>query len=114
MGRAEGVGMEIIVLVLVQLITGGAGGNVIGQIASALNLGVVGNTIVGAIGGICGTWLASMIPGLDTLVGSSANSPGMVGGLDLGALAGQGAVGLVSGAVLTAIVGLVKSTLAKG
>ena len=101
--------MEIIVPILVQLIAGGAGGNVIGQIVKSLNLGPAGNTIVGAIGGVVGTWLAGRIPGLDSLVGAAAGT----GGLDMGALAGQGAAGLVSGGVLTAIAGLIKSSMAK-
>ena len=33
--------------------------------------------------------------------------------IDLGALAGQGATGLVSGGILTAIAGLIKSSMAK-
>lgn len=102
--------MEIIVPILVQLIAGGAGGNVIGQIVKSLNLGPAGNSIVGAIGGLAGTWLAGMIPGLDGLVSTAA---GTAGGLDLGALAGQGATGLVGGGILTAIAGLIKSSMAK-
>ena len=101
--------MEIIVPILVQLIAGGAGGNVIGQIVKSLNLGPAGNTIVGAIGGVVGTWLAGRIPGVDSLVGAASTT----GGLDMGALAGQGAAGLVSGGVLTAIAGLIKSSMAK-
>lgn len=50
-----------------------------------------------------------MIPGLDSLVGAAAGT----GGLDFGALAGQGATGLVGGGVLTAIAGIVKSATAK-
>lgn len=105
--------MEVIVPILVQLIAGGAGGNVIGQIVKSLNLGPAGNTIVGAIGGVAGTWLAGMIPGLDSLVGATAGAAGTAASLDLGALAGQGATGLVSGGVLTAIAGLIKSSMAK-
>lgn len=101
--------MEVLVPLLVQLIAGGAGGNVIGQLAKNLNLGTTGNSIVGAIGGLAGTWLAGMIPGLDTLVGAAAGT----GGLDIGALAGQGATGLIGGGVLTAIAGIIKSAMAK-
>ncbi|UYO00999.1 MAG: hypothetical protein KIT02_07300 [Devosia sp.] len=101
--------MEMVVSLLVQLIGGGAGGNVIGQLAKKLSLGTAGNSIVGAIGGLAGTWLAGMIPGLDTLVGGM----GAAGSLDIGALAGQGVSGLVGGGVLTAIAGLIKSAMAK-
>lgn len=102
--------MEVLLPILVQLIAGGAGGNVIGQLAKNLSLGTAGNSIAGAIGGLAGTWLAGMIPGLDSLVGAAA---GGAGGMDLGALAGQGATGLVGGGVLTAIAGIIKSAMAK-
>lgn len=102
--------MEVLVPILVQLLAGGAGGNVIGQLAKNLSLGTAGNSIVGAVGGLAGTWLAGMIPGLDSLVGAAATG---AGGMDLGALAGQGAAGLVSGGVLTAIAGIIKSAMAK-
>jgi hypothetical protein len=102
--------MEVLVPLLVQLIAGGAGGNVLGQLAKNLSLGTTGNSIAGAIGGLAVTWLAGRIPGLDSLVGAAA---GGAAGLDFGALAGQGVTGLVGGGVLTAIAGLVKSSMAK-
>lgn len=109
--------MEMLVPIIVQLIAGGAGGNIIAQVAKSLNLGPAGNSIVGAIGGIAGTWLAGMVPGLDGLVGgavATADAAGAAtGGMDLGALAGQGVTGLVSGGILTAIAGLIKSSMAK-
>jgi len=104
--------MEVIVPIVVQLIAGGIGGNVIGQIVKSLNLGPAGNSIVGAIGGVAATWLAGMIPGLDSLV-AGAGAAGAAGGLDLSALAGQGAAGLVGGGILTAIAGVIKSSMAK-
>lgn len=101
--------MEAIVPILVQLIAGGAGGNVVGQLAKQLNLGTAGNSLVGAIGGLAGTWLAGMIPGLDSLVGAA----GTAGSFDIGALAGQGVTGLVGGGLLTAVAGFIKSAVAK-
>lgn len=110
--------MEAIVPLLVQLIAGGAGGNVIGQVIKSLNLGPVGNSIAGAVGGLAATWLATKIPGLDGLVGmaSTAAADGTTaaaGGLNGGALAGQAVTGLVGGGILTAIAGAIKSSMAK-
>lgn len=105
--------MEAIVAILVQLIGGGVGGNGIAAILKQVNLGPVGNTIAGAIGGWLGTWLAGMIPGLSGLVGSAAAAAG-TGGLDIGALAGQGLTGLVGGGLLTAIAGAIKNATMKG
>lgn len=98
--------MDVLVPVLVQLIAGIAGGNVMGQLVRRASLGRLGNSIFGAIGGLVGTYGASQIPGLDSLVGTTDR-------LDPGALAGQGAVGLLSGAILTSIVSAIKSVMAK-
>ena len=98
--------------ILVQLIAGGVGGNGIAAVLKQVNLGPVGNTIAGAIGGWAGTWLASMIPGLSDLVGGAAAATGS-GGLDIGALAGQGVTGLVGGGLLTAIAGMIKNATMK-
>ncbi|WP_055045368.1 hypothetical protein [Devosia sp. A16] len=105
--------MEAIIPILVQLIGGGVGGNGIAAVLKQVNLGPVGNTIAGAIGGWLGTWLASMIPGLSGLVGSAAAAAGTAGGLDIGALAGQGLTGLVGGGLLTTIAGLIKNATVK-
>jgi hypothetical protein len=108
-GKRRGDNMEVIVPLLVQLVGGGAGGNIVAQLAKQFSLGTAGNSIVGAIGGLAGTWLAAQIPGLSGLVGAAAAG----GSLDLGALAGQGVSGLVGGGVLTAIAGIIKSMVVK-
>jgi len=105
--------MEAVVSILVQLIGGGVGGNGLAAIVKKLSLGPAGNTIAGAIGGWLGTWLAGMIPGLDAIVKGAAAAGGAAGGLDIGALAGQGVTGIVSGGILTAIVGAIKNMSAK-
>lgn len=105
--------MEVVVPMLFQLIAGGAGGNVVGQVARSLNLGTGWNTIIGAAGGIAGTLLVVMTPGISSLVDATPGAPGVVNNIDLGALAGQGAVGLIGGALLTAIVGFIKSAMVK-
>lgn len=102
----EGIEMEALLSIIVQLIAGAAGGNGIAAAAKNLNLGTVGNTIAGAFGGVGGTWLAGLIPGIAPLVAGAA------GGVDAGALVGQGVAGLVGGGVLTAIAGLIKNATA--
>ena len=108
--------METLVPIIVQLVAGAVGGGVLGQVLKAVNLGTVGNLIAGALGGVGGTWLATMIPGLDGLVsgaGSMAADGGAdaMAGLDMSALLGQGATGLIGGGLLTAIAGLVKNMM---
>lgn len=105
--------MEAIIPILVQLIGGGVGGNGLAAVMKKLSLGPAGNTIAGAIGGWLGTWLAGMVPGLDGIVKGMAVAEGAAGGLDIGALAGQGVTGIVGGALLTAIAGAIKNMTAK-
>lgn len=109
--------MEMIVAIIVQLIGGGVGGNAIGQFVKSLSLGTAGNSIAGAVGGLAATWLAAQIPGLSGLVngaaGAAAAAGTTAGGLDIGALAGQGLTGLIGGGVLTAIAGLIKNATSK-
>ncbi len=105
--------MEAILPLIVQLVAGGAGGNVVGQIIKKLDLGPIGNTVAGAVGGYGGTWLAGMIPGLSGMVTGMAAAGATPGAIDIGALAGQGVTGLVGGGILTAIAGFIKSSMAK-
>jgi hypothetical protein len=91
-----------IVNLIIQLIAGAIGGNAAGAWLKNISLGPLGNTISGAVGGgLGGTILQSIIP---ALAGG--------GGLDIGSLIGQLAGGGVSGAILTAIVGLIKNSMA--
>jgi len=90
--------MEAILPLLIQVIAGGIGGNGVAQALKNANLGTMGNTIAGAIGGLGGAALIGAVPGLDALAGMG--------------LAGDGISGLVGGSVLTAIVGTVKNMMA--
>jgi len=97
-----------IVGIIVQLIAGAVGGVGTGKAVKSVDLGNIGNLIAGAVGGVGGTWLASLIPGLQGLLTSATAG----GGLDIGALLGQGVGGLVGGGVLTAIAGAIKNATA--
>jgi hypothetical protein len=98
--------METIVNLIIQLIAGVVGGNAAGAALRDYNLGGVGNTIAGAIGGVGGGQL------LQALIPAIAAAAGGTGGLDIGALLGQIVVGGAGGAILTVIAGLVKSVMA--
>ena len=90
---------------IVQLIAGALGGNAAGASMKNLDLGPLGNSLAGAIGGAGGgTLLTSLLPLLQ----------GAAGNVDVGALVGQAVGGGVSGAVLTAIIGLVKNGMGGG
>jgi hypothetical protein len=92
-----------VINLIIQLIAGAIGGNAIGSGLKNVDLGTVGNSIAGAIGGWGGgTLLTSLIPLL----------AGMADNVDIGAMIGQAVGGGVSGAILTAIVGFIKNAMA--
>jgi hypothetical protein len=94
--------MDITSLIL-QLLGGAAGGNAIGKGMPNVDLGPLGNTIAGALGGAGGGQLLSVL--IPMLAGGA-------GGLDIGAVLGQLVGGGVSGAIVTAVVGLIKNAMA--
>jgi hypothetical protein len=95
-----------IINLIIQLLSGAAGGNVVGGILKNLPLGPIAKTISGAVGGgLGGTLLQSLIPML-----SGAAS---TGGFDIATAAGQAVGGGVSGAIVTVIVGLIKNAVFK-
>ena len=97
--------METIVNLIIQLIAGVAGGNAAGAALKDYNLGSLGNTIAGAIGGVGGGQiLQALIPAIERAAAG--------GTLDLGAIVGQIVGGGAGGAILTVIAGLVKGMMA--
>jgi uncharacterized membrane protein YeaQ/YmgE (transglycosylase-associated protein family) len=99
--------MNITALVI-QLISGAVGGNVVGSLLSKFNLGPVGNSIAGIIGGGLGGHLLGMLT-----AGTSAVAAAPTGGLDVASILSSVAGGGVGGAILMAIVGLLKQKFAK-
>jgi hypothetical protein len=93
--------MESLIPVIIQLISGAVGGNIVGALLKKLSLGPVGNSLVGIIGGGIGGQILSA-------AGDSAGGAGGIGGI-LGDI-GSGGVG---GAVLLAVIGLLKKLFAK-
>ncbi len=95
--------MNILALII-QLVSGAAGGNIVGQMIKKLDLGVLGNSIAGILGGGIGGQLLSLITGAAAQGGS----------LDLESILKSVASGGIGGGVLMAIVGAIKSAMGKG
>jgi len=96
--------METLVNLVIQVVAGIIGGNAAGASLKDYNLGALGNTIAGAIGGAGGGQiLQALIPALAGAAGS---------GLDVGSVVGQLVGGGASGAILTVIAALVKNAMA--
>jgi hypothetical protein len=94
-----------IVGLIIQLISGGVGGNVAGSLLKQYNLGAVGNTIAGVIGGGVGAQI------IGACLGGGATAAAGTSGLDIGSIIGQIASGGVGGGVLMVIVGLIKQAI---
>ena len=93
-----------IVGLIIQLIAGGVGGNIAGSALKQYDLGTIGNTIAGVVGGGVGAQI------IGALLGDGAGAAG-TGGLDIGSIIGQIASGGVGGGILMAIVGLIKQAM---
>jgi hypothetical protein len=94
---------EILINLMIQLLAGAIGGNAAGAAFKDYGLGMLGNTITGALGGgVIGRALQALLP---SLAGSTSGS-------DIGALLGQIAEGGAGDAILTVIAGFGKSAMA--
>jgi hypothetical protein len=93
---------EALVNLIIQLVAGLIGGNAAGAAFKDYDLGKLGNTIAGALGGVGGgQLLQAAVPALAA-----------TGGADIGAILGQAVGGGVAGAIVTFLVGLVKNMMA--
>ena len=96
---------------IISLLSGAVGGNVVGAVLKNLNLGVLGNSIAGIVGGAGGSWLLGML-GQGT-VDAAAGAAEAAGGLDIGSIISSVASGGVGGGVLMVIAGVVKNMMSK-
>jgi hypothetical protein len=95
--------MSEIINLIIQIVAGIIGGHGVGKAMQNVDLGPLGNTIAGAIGGVGGGQI------LQVLIPALAGAAG--GGLDIGSIVGQLVGGGASGAVLTIIIGLIKNMM---
>jgi len=94
--------MESLLPLIVQLVSGAAGGNAAGAVMKKLSLGTAGNSIAGILGGGLGGQLLGML-------GMASGA----GDLDMAGIVGSLASGGVGGGALMAIVGMIKSQMTK-
>ncbi len=95
-----------IVSLIIQLISGAAGGNIAGSLLKQFNLGPVGNSIVGILGGGLGGQLLGML-------GAGGAGAAATSGLDIGSIVSSIAGGGVGGGVLMVIVGAIRQQMVK-
>ena len=95
--------MDIVTL-LIQLVSGAIGGNATGSLLKNLSLGTLGNSIAGIVGGGLG----------GQVLGSLLNLPAVGGGaMDPMAILTQVMTGGAGGGVLMAVIGMIRSMMAK-
>lgn len=91
---------------VIQLVSGAVGGNVVGAFLKQYNLGPVGNSIAGIVGGGLGGQLLSLL-----MTGGAAPAGAAAGGFDIGSILTQIVGGGVGGGVLMVIVGLIRQAM---
>src|SRR5262245_13098915 len=89
---------------IIQLIAGALGGTAVGNVAKDVNLGPLGNSIAGVLGGGIGGQILNSILGIG---GATAAS-----GLDIGSIVSAFLTGGVSGGLTALVVGFLKAKLA--
>jgi uncharacterized membrane protein YeaQ/YmgE (transglycosylase-associated protein family) len=87
---------------IIQLISGAVGGNIAGSLMKNASLGTLLNSVIGILGGGLGGQILGMM--------GMSNA---AGGMDIASILTQVAGGGVGGGILLAIVGLVKTAMAK-
>ncbi len=92
---------------IISLIAGAAGGNLTGALVKSLNQGTLINSIAGIVGGGLGGQI------LSALGAGGVAAEAATGGLDLATIIAQVAGGGVGGGVLMAVVGVIRSAMAK-
>jgi hypothetical protein len=92
-----------IIGLIIQLIAGAAGGNAVGSLLKQFDLGVVGNSIAGVIGGGVGAQVIGSLLGGGAVAGAATG-----GGLDISSIIEQVVAGGAGGGILMVIVGIVK------
>jgi len=94
--------MDIVGLII-QLASGAVGGNIAGAVLKQYNLGTLGNSIVGILGGGLG----------GQILGAIGLGGGGSGTLDIASIVSSIAGGGVGGGVLMVIVGLIRQVMKK-
>lgn len=88
---------------IISLLSGAAGGNIAGRLLKNLDLGPLGNSIAGIIGGGLG----------QQILASLGSADAAAAGLDFGSIIQSVAGGGVGGGIVMVIVGVIRSMMAK-
>jgi hypothetical protein len=98
-----------IINLIIELVSGAAGGNIAGTLLKQYSLGAIGNSLAGIVGGGIAGQLLNIVLGGGATAGATAGA--VAGGLDVGLIVEQIVGGGVGGGVLMVIVGIVKQLM---
>lgn len=98
--------------IIISLISGVIGGNIAGSSMPEKNLGAIGNSIAGLVGGGAGDFILKAL-GIIATASAAGQGAAAGGSLDLTSILASIGVGGVSGGVLTAIIAFIKDAFAK-
>ena len=88
---------------IIQLLSGAAGGNLAGSLMKGSSMGTLWNSVAGIAGGGIGGTLLAMIPGMGDMAAS--------GGMDVAGILSSVAGGGVGGGVVMAVIGMIKKAM---
>jgi hypothetical protein len=88
--------------IIINLVAGALGGNAAGKSSPTFDLGTLGNTIAGLVGG-------GVLGQIITLVWPAVATSMQSGNFDIGSIVAQVVGGGAGGAILTAIIGAIKN-----
>jgi hypothetical protein len=100
---------EFLIPIIIEVVTGAASAVFVGNVVPPLSFGPWKNAAIGAIGGLALTWLAARTPGLEQFVEDVEEVATSAEGLSPELLVGVGVAGLLGGALLVTILGLVRN-----
>lgn len=89
---------------IVNLVSGGVGGNLSAAAMKDKSLGAIGNTVAGAIGGVAGAYITQAVGILQNLG---------LADMTVGSVATEAGAAAIGGAILTAVIGFIKSKMSK-
>ena len=93
--------MDNLIPLLIQVVAGGAGGNIVGALLKNINLTKVVQTVVGIVGGILGGQATGLLDVLQSVLGEGG----------AGEILGNAGASGIGGALLVAIVGFIKKAM---
>jgi len=96
--------METLLPLIIQVVAGLIGGNAAGAALKDKSLGTTGNTIAGGVGGVILGQILQAVMG-----GAAPDAGAAMAGMDIGKIVTDVVGGGAGGAILTAIVGMLKN-----